>query len=160
ELQQLERAILAHDPALAAPARVATDRAASAKLLSRFRTRRSRLLIAVGAIVLVAAATGAGVRLSEDGARTLHASANSVAVVDTGHVSVRRVIAGVGRLGGIATGSHAVWATDTVKGFLLRIDPASGEITDRIEVGDFPTGVAVGDGEVWVVNQLDRTVSE
>jgi peptide/nickel transport system substrate-binding protein len=161
ELRQLERAILVHDPALAAPARVAPPEAGTAaKISSLLRARRGRLFILAGAIILVAAAAGAGVRLSEGGARTLHASPNSVAVVDPRHDSVRQVIQGVGRLGGIAAGPHAVWATDTLNGFLLRIDPTTGTIVDHIVVGDGPTGVAVGDGEVWVVNQLDRTVSE
>jgi len=160
ELQQLERAILEHDPALAAPARVAPqDKDVAVKVPSRFHVPHSRLLIAAGAIVVAAVAAGTGVRLSE-GSRRLHASPNSVAVIDADHDSVRRVIEGAGRLGGIASGPHAVWATDTANGFLLRIDPSSGTIQDRIPVGDHPTGVAVGDGQVWVVNQLDMTVSE
>jgi ABC-type transport system substrate-binding protein/DNA-binding SARP family transcriptional activator/streptogramin lyase len=161
ELQRLERAILAHDPTLAAPARVARpDRGAAAKMPSLFGARRGRLLVVAGVIVLAAAAVGVGLRLSGARSPTLRASPNSVAVVDASHDSVRQVIAGVGRLGGIATGAHAVWATDTVNDFLLRIDPTTGTIEDRIEVGDGPTGVAVGDRLVWVVNQLDRTVSE
>jgi DNA-binding beta-propeller fold protein YncE len=49
--------------------------------------------------------------------------------------------------------------TDTADDLLLEIDPAARSV-ERIPVGRGPTGVAVGDGEVWVVNQLDRTVSE
>ena len=36
----------------------------------------------------------------------------------------------------------------------------AGQVVDRIPVGRGPGGVAVGDGEVWVANQLDGTVSE
>jgi DNA-binding SARP family transcriptional activator/ABC-type transport system substrate-binding protein/streptogramin lyase len=159
ELQQLERAILEHDPTLAAPARVARHDKRRAPNMPALRGGRSRLLVIAGVIVLAAVAAGTGVRLSE-GSRRLHASPNSVAVIDADHDSVRRVIEGAGRLGGIASGPHAVWATDTAHGFLLRIDPSSGTIKDRIPVGQEPTGVAVGDGQVWVVSQLDRTVSE
>jgi hypothetical protein len=49
--------------------------------------------------------------------------------------------------------------TDTSNNLLLRIDPARPTV-DRIAVGNGPTGVAVGRGQVWVVNQLDRTVPE
>jgi YVTN family beta-propeller protein len=52
-----------------------------------------------------------------------------------------------------------VWETDTANDLLLEINPATRSI-ERIPVGRGPTGVAVGDGEVWVVNQLDRRVSE
>jgi ABC-type transport system substrate-binding protein/DNA-binding SARP family transcriptional activator len=159
ELQRLERAILAHDPSLAAPPRIAPPVQATTAP-SLIRAYRGRLLVAAGVIVITAAAVGAGLRLSGGGSRTLRASPNSVAVVDARHDSVRRVIEDVGRLGGIASSAHAVWATDTANDFLLRIDPTRGTIQDRIPVGHGPTGVAVGDGQVWVVNQLDRTVSE
>jgi DNA-binding SARP family transcriptional activator len=112
ELQRLERAILAHDSSLAAPPRIAPPgQAATAQSL--IRADRSRLLVAAGIIVLAAAAVGAGLRLSGGGSRTLLASPNSVAVVDARRDSVRQVIEDVGRLGGIAAGAHAVWATDT-----------------------------------------------
>jgi len=159
ELQRLERAILAHDPSLAAPPRIAPPRQA-ATAPSLIRAYRGRLLVAAGVIVLAAVAVGAGLRLSGGGSRTLRASPNSVAVVDARHDSVRQVIEDVGRLGGIASGAQAVWATDTANDFLLRIDPNRGTIEDRIEVGHGPTGVTVGNGQVWIVNQLDRTVSE
>jgi DNA-binding SARP family transcriptional activator len=160
ELQRLERAILAHDPSLEAPARVGPpEGGAAAKAPSLIRLRRGQLLVAAGVIVLAVVVVGVALRLP-GGSRTLRASPNSVAVVDARHASLHRVIEGVGRLGGIASGAHAVWATDTANDFLLRIDPTKGTIEDRIQVGDGPTGVTVGDGQVWVVNQLDRTVSE
>ena len=36
----------------------------------------------------------------------------------------------------------------------------AGQVVDRIPVGSGPAGVTVGDGEVWVANELDGTVSE
>ena len=36
---------------------------------------------------------------------------------------------------------------------------APGRVTDRIEVGRAPTGLALSDGGLWVANHLDRTVS-
>jgi hypothetical protein len=32
----------------------------------------------------------------------------------------------------------------------VRIDPASGNITKVIHVGGHPSGIAAGDGKVWV----------
>ena len=52
-----------------------------------------------------------------------------------------------------------VWVTDSADNLLLRVDPA-GQVIDRIPVGRGPAGVAVADGEVWVANELDGTVSE
>jgi DNA-binding SARP family transcriptional activator/DNA-binding beta-propeller fold protein YncE len=41
---------------------------------------------------------------------------------------------------------------------VLRIDPASGAITGVVGVGTRPTGLAVGDGVLWVANFGDKTV--
>ena len=60
---------------------------------------------------------------------------------------------------GSSTGAGAVWVTDSADDLLLRVDSA-GQVIDRIPVGSGPAGVTVGDGEVWVANQLDGTVSE
>ena len=42
---------------------------------------------------------------------------------------------------------------------MLRIDPRTNRIVNEIAVGREPTGVAIGDGSLWVANTLDRTVS-
>jgi YVTN family beta-propeller protein len=42
---------------------------------------------------------------------------------------------------------------------LLRVDPATNTVVDTIPVGDGPIGVAVGEGAVWVANELSATVS-
>jgi streptogramin lyase/tRNA A-37 threonylcarbamoyl transferase component Bud32 len=44
--------------------------------------------------------------------------------------------------------------TDT----LVRIDPASNEVVESIEVGDRASSVAVGDGFVWVTSLADRSL--
>jgi ABC-type transport system substrate-binding protein/DNA-binding SARP family transcriptional activator len=158
ELQRLERAILAHDPSLAAPARVPPpDGGAAAKARSLIG-RRDRLLVAAGVVVLAAVAVLAALRLSR-GSGTLTALPNSIGVIDARHNSLSDVIAAGGVPGGIAYGEGGAWVTDTPDDVVLRVDPA-GEKIDRVPVGHGPTGVAVGGGEVWVVNELDRTVSE
>jgi ABC-type transport system substrate-binding protein len=59
----------------------------------------------------------------------------------------------------VAYGAGATWVTDTADDLLLRVDPA-GQVVDRIPVGRGPAGVVARDGQVWVANQLDGTVSE
>jgi sugar lactone lactonase YvrE len=49
----------------------------------------------------------------------------------------------------VAAGEGAVWATEPRGGRLWRIDAESDKVTP-IDVPHLPTGVAVGDGAVWV----------
>jgi DNA-binding SARP family transcriptional activator/ABC-type branched-subunit amino acid transport system substrate-binding protein/DNA-binding beta-propeller fold protein YncE len=44
-------------------------------------------------------------------------------------------------------------------GAVAVIDPRTGELRHRIDVGSTPSAVAVGEGAVWVVDADDRTVS-
>jgi len=62
------------------------------------------------------------------------------------------VIAIVTRGGG--GGAGLVPEVDTV----ARIDAATLEFEDSVGVGGNPTGVTLGDGSVWVINQDDQTV--
>lgn len=41
---------------------------------------------------------------------------------------------------------------------LLRIDPASNEVTESIDIGDRASSVTVGDGYVWVTSQSGRSL--
>jgi streptogramin lyase len=43
---------------------------------------------------------------------------------------------------------------------LIRVDPATNSVAAIIDVGEFPSGVAIGGDSVWVYNLADRTVSE
>jgi ABC-type transport system substrate-binding protein/DNA-binding SARP family transcriptional activator len=159
-LQELERAILRHDPALAPPGR--TNQAApterNAPRRSALDGKRGGLLAITGALVLALVAALVAVRLS-GGSRALAAPPDSVGMIDGRHDVLRAVVTEAGIPGGIASGAGAVWVTDTAADVVLRIDPARRS-AERIPVGHGPTGVALGDGQIWVVNQLDRTVSE
>jgi glutamine cyclotransferase len=66
----------------------------------------------------------------------------------------------------IAAGAGSLWVTDTLTGILERVDPASGEIVERISVG-MPMqtdgqvntfGVAYGAESVWVAAQQEQLV--
>ena len=87
------------------------------------------------------------------------AGPNTVAVIDASRNVLTRELTGIGRPGGIAHGAGATWVTDTADDLLLRVDSA-GQVVDRVPVGRGPAGVAVEDGQVWVANQLDGTISE
>ncbi len=94
-LQELERAILAHDPALDAPAPPHRDRAGE-----RPARGGPTLIVAGGALLLVGAIAAAVVALTAGGAaRRLTAAANSVAVIDPHAEPGRRRYPGGGRAG-------------------------------------------------------------
>jgi hypothetical protein len=66
-------------------------------------------------------------------------------------------------LGSIAAGEGAVWVAccDSGSALLLRIDPATNEVSDRLGTGQSIASLAVGAGSVWVlgigeVPYLDR----
>ena len=152
-LQELEREILRQDAELDPPARAA---------LPLIRTRRRiGILIATGAVLLLAAAIAvAGIELTGGESPGLSsASANSVAAIDA---ESNRLVADVpvGKAPGrIAAGEGAVWVADETDETVSRIDPERGLVVQSTAVGSGPSGIAVGGGAVWVVNGLDGTVS-
>jgi YVTN family beta-propeller protein len=152
-LQELEGAILRQDAKLDPPEQAATP-------LGRAR-RRSGVLIATGAVLLLSAATAvAGIELTGgDSPGLSSASANSVAALDTGS---NRIVADVPVGNGptsVAAGEGAVWVVNSVDETVSRVDPETGGVVQRIDVGGDPGGIAVGGGAVWVANSLDATVS-
>ena len=54
----------------------------------------------------------------------------------------------------------ALWVVDAAAAAVLRVDPATSAVTDRVGVGDAPFAVVAGDGALWVSNSGDGTVSE
>jgi YVTN family beta-propeller protein len=108
-LQELERAILRHDPALEAPA--------SNGFTSVARAPR-RVWLVSGGVIAVAAAVALGFALRPSGEPAINVSANSVAV----------------------------------------IDPGNDKVIDDVDVGDYPTAIAAGNGSIWVGNTGDNTV--
>jgi YVTN family beta-propeller protein len=152
-LQELERAILNHDPELDLPKRTPSVRERA--------PRRGGALIAIGAAVLLSAAVAiAAIELTGgDGPGLAAASANSVAALDT---RSNRIVADVPVGNGptsVAVGEGSVWVTNALDRSVSRIDPDSGAVLQRIDVGGDPSGIAVGAGAVWVANSLDGTVS-
>jgi YVTN family beta-propeller protein len=152
-LQELEGAILRQDAQLDPPGQP----------VARLRPprRRSGVLIAIGAALLLTAATAVAVieRTGGDAAGLSSASENSVAAIDAkSNRLVAEVPVGSGPTN-VAVGEGSVWVTNSLDRSVSRIDPRTSRLLQRIDVGDDPSGIAVGAGAVWVANSLDGTVS-
>jgi YVTN family beta-propeller protein len=60
--------------------------------------------------------------------------------------------------GPVAVGAGSVWVANG-DASIVRIDPQSGAVRARIDVGNDPEAIAVGDGAVWVADFEDDTVT-
>jgi peptide/nickel transport system substrate-binding protein len=152
-LQELEGAILSQDAELDLPGK---------PTLPRVRARRrSGLLIAAGAVLLLSAASAvAGIELTGGASPGLSsAPANSVAAIDAGSNRIAAEVSVGNGPTNVAEGEGSVWVTNALDGTVSRIDPRTSSVLQRIDVGGDPSGIAVGGGAVWVANSLDGTVS-
>ncbi len=145
-LQELERAILAQDPALDAPSSRQRKRPA------RARARGGALIVAGGALLLAAAIAAGAVALTAGGASRLTAAANSVAVIDP---HSNRVVADtpVGAApAGVAAGLGWVWVVNTDDHTISNIDPRSRRVLHVLPVGGSVDAVAADSGALWTVD--------
>ena len=144
-LQQVERAILTHDPALQAPAR-RTPR-------ERAR-RRGGIVIAAGALVLVAAAISVALieLTGNSGTHDLASvAANSVGVIDPATNRIVGQIPVGSKPTRIAVGRSGVWALSEQDKTITHIDSETRTAFRTIPVGGPPVDVAVGENAVWVL---------
>ena len=151
-LQELERAILSQDPTLDLPGAAAVS--------LRRPLRRGLLLIAIGAVLVLAAITISVVEFTAEDSRTLGSvAANSLAAIDS---ATNRLVADV-KVGdgptSVASGEGAVWVTDRDDNTVSRIDVRTSTVRQTVVVGSGPNAIAVGAGAIWVANALDGTVS-
>jgi DNA-binding SARP family transcriptional activator/ABC-type transport system substrate-binding protein len=149
EMQQLQRAILAHDPALGPAARTVWPRA-------RRVIARPRVLGALGAILLAGAIGGATLLLLRDPAPA-RAEPDSVAFLDP--ASGELIAQAPGRRTALLRfgGDDSLWSM-TRDGTLERIDLKSHEVTRSLGLGVHPGGLAVGEGSVWVTDADSPTL--
>jgi YVTN family beta-propeller protein len=144
DLQELQRQILAHDPALAGPRR-------NARLAAR--RRRGGLLIIAGGVILLAAAIAAGtLELTSDGTRTLSRVApNSVGVIDP---NTNRIVAQI-PLGvtptRVSAGRDALWVVNQGDATLSRVDYRTHAV-HTISVPDTPAALAASNEAVWLLS--------
>jgi DNA-binding SARP family transcriptional activator/ABC-type transport system substrate-binding protein len=151
ELQHLQRAILAHEPALGPVPRTVWPRA-------RHMFGRPRVLATLGAVLLIGAIGVAAIATfrQSDTAAARGAAPDSVAFLDTadgellGRVSKTRTAF-------LRFGDGYLWSM-SADGTLEQIDPGDGESVRRISVGVHPGGLAVGEGSVWVTDADSPTL--
>jgi YVTN family beta-propeller protein len=144
-LQQLERAILAHDEVLRAPTRRS----------AREQPRGKRgLVIAAGALVLVAAAISvAFIELTGKDKTTSLGSlaADSVGVIDPDTNKIVAQIPVGSAPTRIAFGSEGIWVVSPQDKTVTRIDPETRTALRTLAVGGPPVDVAVGETAVWLL---------
>jgi DNA-binding SARP family transcriptional activator/DNA-binding beta-propeller fold protein YncE len=151
-LQQLERAILAHDPALRTPARGRAEKGV--------RSRR-HVVIAGGVVALVVAAiTVAVLVLSRGETPGLDSLApDSVGVIDP---ATNRIVGQIQPVGAtptrIAFGREGVWVVSPHDKTITHIDPKTRTALRTISAGGAPTDVAVGERAVWVLLAADTAL--
>jgi DNA-binding SARP family transcriptional activator len=161
ELQALQRSILDHDQALAAPARVDVPDPAGAGRERESRRLRGPLLIAAVGLAIVGGAAAAIVLTQSSGkAAPIVVPPNNVAkIIGTKVVSY----APVGRdPRAIAVGLGSVWVANAEGGTVDRLDPATGGVRGQpIEIGaDDLSDIAVGFGSVWVADGNVGTITQ
>ena len=58
----------------------------------------------------------------------------------------------------VAVGGGQVWAADS-RGVLYRVDPDTAKVEEEVEVGTNAFDIAVGFGAVWIIDELESTVT-
>lgn len=145
ELQELERAILAQDPALGGVRR---------QLPRPVGSRRVGRLLALGGALVFAAAVVATVKLigAHGGSTGLAgASSDSVARISPGRARLTASFPVGGDPSDVAVTGGAVWALNADDQTLTRIDLAS-RAERTYGTGGIPVDMAAGNGSLWVVN--------
>jgi YVTN family beta-propeller protein len=150
ELKRLERAVLDHDPELAAPAPPAAAGPGG-------RKRRLRIVAAavpVVALIIVAAA----VLLGSD-ATPISVEPNSLAIIDPEKNEVVGTVP-VGTLPGpVTAGGGFVWAANLDGKSVTQVDAGSRKVVETISLQATPTGIAFGHGHVWAAHGLTGQVT-
>ena len=155
-LQEIERAILRHDPSLEAPGPEAPGAREEQRIEAVSWRRRfpTRWAIALGAVLLVIA-TPLVVIARDSSSRSsapVELVGDSVAVIDPESDTIVGEIPVGGRPTGPAVGEGSVWVGNRDDNTLLRIDPKSLDVVRTIGLRVAPTDVRVGAGSVWVLS--------
>ena len=146
-LQEIERAILAHDPGLDLPAR----RTPTPSPESPRSRQRGAVLIAVAGALLLAVIVAIAAKLASSGASTVRVAPNDVAAIDTRNDHVVGAIPVGDQPGPIAFGSGSLWVANLGDQNISRIDPGARRTLRNISISSSPTGVAATASGLWVV---------
>jgi YVTN family beta-propeller protein len=151
QLQQLERSILNHDPAIDGPP------ATGAVAVLRRRRRGGMLVALGGAMLLVAAVAAVVLRTGGEGISGIDENAVGLIDPDSGEISEQFA---VGRgPSAAAVGAGSVWVANQRDGTVSRVD-ADTRHTTTIDVGDEASALAFGAGSLWVASAQRRGVSQ
>jgi peptide/nickel transport system substrate-binding protein len=166
ELRALQDRILRQDPSLDEPRRRRPGHTATEPDAERVavpvRRKRRRAAVAIAGLsaaavfgVTVVIATGGSSRPALAG--SLRVPALGLLDPATGQPRAAGTLSAAASR--IMTSEGADWATSYDNGTLLRIDPHRLLVTQTVDVGHGPTGVAVAAGDVWVALSLDGMLS-
>jgi YVTN family beta-propeller protein len=191
-LQRLERAILNHDPSLEAasgvaratpppPSVAATEHLAPSRAghpdasvtpsrphLSRVVSRRAATAIVAGGVIAAGVAVSV-IHLASGSSNPEAAVRDSVIAVDADSRRITEVAHVGGSPTAIAPAGRSMWALRTSDGTLAELDARSGTVVRTVSARSAPSGLAVGEGSLWVtgmahqrgvVVQFDRTTGE
>jgi ABC-type transport system substrate-binding protein/DNA-binding SARP family transcriptional activator len=149
KLQELERRILAHDPALGRSSPIV-----------RHRRRTSSIAAATAAVVAVVAAVVVieTTRGSHAGLASPTASSQLLSF-DAEISKVRQATKLPHEPTALVYGFGSLWAADPTGEQVLRIDARSGAVVDRISLGAQPSALAVGGSAVWVASAVGGVVT-
>jgi DNA-binding SARP family transcriptional activator/DNA-binding beta-propeller fold protein YncE len=153
-LRELEKAILAQDPALEAPpARLPEEEGALAKPAHTLRRRRE-LVFGVAVVIVTVGAVGAALHTRREA--TVDVRPNSVAVIDPGSNKLVGDIL-VGREPALvaAAGEH-VWVGNRLDRNLMKIDPDAPWPLITIPLDAAPAALIARPNAAWVVTAGSR----
>jgi YVTN family beta-propeller protein len=173
QLRELERAILAQDPALDAPAAaIAAPRqvAPTGKPPGGETPQHRRGLGWVPATALFLLAAVAGivvllvVGLGDDGgvSALLTRDSHAVAVIDPATNELTEALSVGTRPGSLAFDreSGSLWVANVDDETVTQIDPRRRSVGRTIPIGGLPTGLAAGNGSLWVASVSRQDVGD
>jgi DNA-binding beta-propeller fold protein YncE len=156
-LQQLERAILNHEPSLELPHDADRGSESADAVLVEPRAQMSRRVFIVGALGALAAGLGLAFALRGGEPAPILLRPNSVGFIDAGSNRVTRRFR-VGRdPRALVVANRSVWVANYLDRTVTHIDLESRDLA-TIPVGGHPTGLASYRGSIWVTTLEGRVV--
>ncbi|HKP20931.1 MAG TPA: BTAD domain-containing putative transcriptional regulator [Thermoleophilaceae bacterium] len=143
ELQELEQAILTHDPAIDAPSR-------RTRPPDDGRRPRSWALVAVGGALLLLAALTAIVVTGESSPELTRAPANSLALIDPDSNRVVGTVPTGIRPTDVAAGHGNVWVANDADDTVTQVSARGRKVLSTTSPGTTVSGLAVGADGVWI----------
>ena len=166
ELQRLERAILAQDPALEAPASVVPPAGDGTPPRPR-RANPRRIALAAALLAAAVVATVLVVlRVTDDGPSVVKVTAPALVAIDP---KTNRVVASIpvgSKPVAVAVAYGSVWVGDAADGTVSRVDPAKRATIRTIGIAAPAVDLATGARSVWAATggfgtivRIDPTVN-